>query len=147
MAHLTQDYEVVSLRTRRAWKVLEVTRSVVRYVQRRANDLVLRTRLLELAHERKGFGYRRLHQMLKREGVVMNLKKLRRHYAGERLQVRKRPSRHLLRNCLSGNRRSQKSPWNPLTHGYSARAKPKIVTRLCLRHVLPQTFAHLNGGR
>jgi len=45
----------------------------------------LRTRLRELASERRRFGYRRLNQMLKREGTVVNLKKLRRLYAQERL--------------------------------------------------------------
>jgi len=53
----------------------------------------LRTRLRELASERRRFGYRRLNQMLKREGTVVNLKKLRRLYAQERLQVRLRKGR------------------------------------------------------
>jgi putative transposase len=52
--------------------------------------MTLRPRLRELAHEYKRFGYRRLHQMLKREGIEMNLKKLGRLYSEERLQVRKR---------------------------------------------------------
>ena len=50
-------------------------------------------RLRELASERRRFGYRRLHQMLKREGCVMNLKKLRRLCSEERLQVRQRKGR------------------------------------------------------
>ena len=90
VADLTQDYEVSQ---RRACKVLGAARSVVRYHQRRADDAVLRIRLRELANERKRFGYRRLHQMLKREGVEMNIKKLRRLYTEERLQVRKRGGR------------------------------------------------------
>jgi putative transposase len=54
VVHLIQDYEVSQ---RRACEVLGAARSVVRYVQRRGDDLVLRTRLRELAHERKRFGY------------------------------------------------------------------------------------------
>ena len=90
VVHLIQDYEVSQ---RRACEVLRASRSVVRYVRQRADDMTLRSRLRELAHERKRFGYRRLHQMLKREGVEMNLKKLRRLYSEERLQVRKRSGR------------------------------------------------------
>ena len=52
-----------------------------------------RARLKDLASERHRFGYRRLNQMLKREGTVVNLKKVRRLYAEERLQVRRRKGR------------------------------------------------------
>lgn len=45
--------------------------------------------------ERRRFGYRRLHIMLEREGIVMNLKKLRRLYREEKLQVRRRGDRKL----------------------------------------------------
>jgi putative transposase len=51
-----------------------------------------RMRLSELASVRRRFGYRRLHILLRREGIVMNHKKLRRLYREERLQVRKRCS-------------------------------------------------------
>ena len=85
VAHLMEGYEVSQ---RRACRVIAGARSSVRYQHRRANDVGLRTRLRELAAERRRFGYRRLHQMLKREGTVMNLKKVRRLYAEERLQVR-----------------------------------------------------------
>jgi len=46
-----------------------------------------------VASERRRFGYRRIHVMLQRQGIVMNLKKLRRLYSEERLQVRKRGGR------------------------------------------------------
>jgi len=42
-------------------------------------------RLRELASQRRRFGYRRLHILLKREGVEMNWKKLYRLYKEERL--------------------------------------------------------------
>jgi putative transposase len=50
-------------------------------------------RLRELAAERRRFGWRRLKLMLEREGIRMNHKKLRRLYAEERLQVRRRGGR------------------------------------------------------
>lgn len=46
-----------------------------------------------VAGERRRFGYRRIHVMLGRQGIVMNLKKLRRLYREERLQVRRRGGR------------------------------------------------------
>jgi putative transposase len=46
-----------------------------------------------VAAERRRFGYRRIHVMLKRKGIVMNLKKLRRLYREEKLQVRRRGGR------------------------------------------------------
>jgi putative transposase len=49
--------------------------------------------LRELAQSRRRFGYRRLHILLDREGSHMNHKKLRRLYAEERLQVRRRGGR------------------------------------------------------
>ena len=90
MAHLTQCYEVSQ---RRACEVTGAARSVVRYRHMRPEDTAIRLRLRELASERRRFGYRRLHQMLKREGTVMNLKKIRRLYSEERLQVRQRKGR------------------------------------------------------
>ena len=46
-----------------------------------------------VASQRRRFGYRRIHVMLQRQGIEMNIKKLRRLYGEERLQVRKRGGR------------------------------------------------------
>ena len=46
-----------------------------------------------VASERRRFGYLRIHVMLQRQGIEMNLKKLRRLYGEEKLQVRKRGGR------------------------------------------------------
>ena len=53
----------------------------------------MRSRIRELAAERRRFGFRRLLILLRREGMHMNHKKLRRLYREERLQVRKRGGR------------------------------------------------------
>jgi len=66
---------------------------MIRYRSRRPDDYAARVRLRELAASRRRFGYRRLHILLDREGSHMNLKKLRRLYAEERLQVRRRGGR------------------------------------------------------
>jgi putative transposase len=89
-AHLSQHYEVSQ---RRACKAIGADRSVVRYRSRRADDSPIRARLRELAAVRRRFGYRRLAILLRREGMSMNHKKLRRLYAEERLQVRRRGGR------------------------------------------------------
>src|SRR5947207_7404659 len=48
----------------------------VRYQTSRADDAGLRERMRAIAHERRRFGYRRLHVLLKREGYAVNHKKL-----------------------------------------------------------------------
>ena len=55
---------------RRACLLTGVSPSVYRYEAKRGNDDELRTRMRELAGERKRFGSPRLHIMLKREGLV-----------------------------------------------------------------------------
>ena len=78
---------------RRACAILSVDRSSMRYAHRRSDDGDLRSRLREIALERRRFGYRRLGIMLAREGLVMNHKKLLRLYREENLRVRRRRGR------------------------------------------------------
>ncbi len=59
------------------------------------DDGPLRKRLEELAAERRHFGYRRLAVLLRREGTVVNLKRVRRVYRDANLQVRKRVRRRV----------------------------------------------------
>src|SRR5690606_28174300 len=96
VAHLCQVHEVSQ---RRACSVIEADRTSVRYRQRRPDDAALRARLHEMAGLRRRFGYRRLHVLLKREGERINHKKLRRLYAEERLQVRRRGGRKRALGC------------------------------------------------
>jgi putative transposase len=63
--------------------------------QRLTDDAPLRRRLEELAADRRRFGYRRLHVMLRREGWVVNIKRVRRVYREANLQVRKRLRRRV----------------------------------------------------
>ncbi|MFD2780324.1 IS3 family transposase [Novosphingobium pokkalii] len=90
VAHLEQVFEVSQ---RRACDVLGVDRTMVRYRSRRGDDGAIRERMRGLAAERRRFGYRRLHWLLGREGVIINHKKFRRLYREERLQVRRRGGR------------------------------------------------------
>jgi putative transposase len=78
---------------RRACRLIDVDRTAFQYRPRRPDDAGVRARLRELANERRRFGYRRLAVMLKRDGRLMNLKKVYRLYKEERLTVRKRGGR------------------------------------------------------
>ena len=90
VAHLCRCYE---LSERRACAITGVDRSMVRYRSRRPDDAVLRSRIRELAAERRRFGYRRLHVLLRREGLLLNRKKTQRLYREEGLMVRRRRGR------------------------------------------------------
>lgn len=59
----------------------------------RPDDAEARVAMKAVAAEWRRFGYRRIHIMLERQGIVMNLKKLRRLYREEKLQVRRRGGR------------------------------------------------------
>ena len=85
VAHLKTDH---GMSERRACRVIGCVRMTIRYRSRRLDDAALRARLRELAHERRRFGYRRLLIFLRREGFVVNHKRLFRIYREERLMVR-----------------------------------------------------------
>lgn len=85
--------EVHGVSQRRACKALAVDRSSVRYRSMRPEDGEARAAMKAVAAERRRFGYRRTHVMLEWQGIVMNLKKLRRLYRGEKRRVRRRGSR------------------------------------------------------
>jgi putative transposase len=90
VAHLRGAHEMSE---RRACRVIGCDRMTVRYRSRRPDDPRLRERLRALARERRRFGYRRLLIFLRREGFLVNHKRLLRIYREERLMVRKRGGR------------------------------------------------------
>ncbi|GGD36051.1 hypothetical protein GCM10011358_19830 [Sinisalibacter lacisalsi] len=78
---------------RRACALAGIDPRVYRRQPKRSEDTTLRRRLRELSAERRRFGYRRLHILLKREGWEVNWRKLYRLYKEEGLTVRKRGGR------------------------------------------------------
>ncbi|TAZ66161.1 IS3 family transposase [Rhizobium ruizarguesonis] len=90
VAHLMNEH---GMSERRACKAIGYCRMTIRYETRRSDDQGLRERMKALAHERRRFGYRRLHVLLRREGHIVNHKKLFRLYREEKLTVRKRGGR------------------------------------------------------
>lgn len=90
---------------RRACQMTGVARSTIRHQSRRPRQEPLRRRLKELATVRIGYGYRRLHVLLRREGWPINHKRVYRLYREEGLALkRKRPRR---RRSAAARRRSQ----------------------------------------
>lgn len=82
-----------SMSERQACRVIGVDRSSVRYRASTPDDGVLGERLKSLAHERRRFGYRRLHVLLRREGNAVNKKRVQRLYREEKLAARRRGRR------------------------------------------------------
>lgn len=72
----------------RACALLQISRALYAYASRRASQEVLQLRTRELAQARPRFGYRRIHVLLRRDGWGVNLKRVRRPYRLEGLQLR-----------------------------------------------------------
>ena len=133
---------------------VDTDRTSVRYQATRPDDGALRERLKALAQERRRFGYRRLHVLLKREGQVVNKKRIQRIYREERLTVRRRGGR----KRAIGTRRPLELPLAPnqrwsldfvsdqMTDGRRFRSLTVIdnCTRECLALVADTS---LSGGR
>jgi putative transposase len=150
-AYLQTTYEMSQ---RRACRVIDTDRSSVRYQATRPDDGALRERLKALAQERRRFGYRRLHVLLKREGQIVNKKRIQRIYREERLTVGRRGGR----KRAIGTRRPLELPLAPnqrwsldfvsdqMTDGRRFRILTVIdnCTRECLALVADTS---LSGGR
>jgi putative transposase len=90
VAHLQTT---LGMSERRACAVVGADRKSMRYRSCRDGDGDLRSRLRELAQQRRRFGYRRLHILLRRDGIAINRKKTQRLYREEELTVRRRRGR------------------------------------------------------
>ena len=80
---------------RKAAALVGSAASVLRYRSKRADETSLKERLYELAIERPRFGYRRLHVLLRREELVLNLKKTHRLYRQANLHLRPKKRRRI----------------------------------------------------
>lgn len=74
----------------RACGLVGISRSLCRYESRRPSDEGVRTRMLEIAGQKRRYGYQRIHVLLRREGFEINHKRTLRLYREEGLQVRRR---------------------------------------------------------
>lgn len=78
------------LSARRSCRVLGIGRSLLQYTPRPDRNAALRARLKELAEARRRFGSPRLHVLLRREGWVVNHKRVERLYRQEGLSLRRK---------------------------------------------------------
>ena len=78
---------------RKACKLVGINRSVARYTKLKINDEELTNKIKQIAYEKRRFGYRRIHLLLKREGFQVNHKKVFRIYQLCGLKVIKRGGR------------------------------------------------------
>jgi putative transposase len=77
----------------RACRLVQISRSLYAYASRRPGQEPLRVRMRDLAQARPRYGYRRIHVLLRRDGWAVNMKRVRRLYRLEGLQLRFRVRR------------------------------------------------------
>jgi putative transposase len=126
---------------RRACRVLRFNLSTYFYRHRRPDQAPLRMRLKELAAARVRYGYLRLHVLLRREGWLVNHKRVYRLYKLEGLSLRlKTPKKRLSRQRVEGPPATQPNEcWSMdfisdrLASGHSFRALTLVdnFTREC----------------
>jgi putative transposase len=145
VAHLRN---VLGMSERRACTLVAADRKMVRYRSRRPSDIELRTRLRELANQRRRFGYRRLYIMLRDEGEPSGINRIYRLYREEGLMVRRRKARRraigtrtpILVEAKANARWSLDFVHDQLAHGRRFRILNIVddVTRECLA-AIPDT--------
>lgn len=79
----------------RACGLIGMSRSLYRYEARRPDDDALKKRLTALAGQKRRYGYRRLHVLLRREGWAINWKRTYRVYREAGLTVRRRKRKRI----------------------------------------------------
>ena len=154
VAHLQTAF---GMSERRACRVLGCCRMTMRYQALRTDDVVLRERMKAIAHERRRFGYRRLHVLLRREGHLVNHKRLFRIYREEKLAVRRRGGRKramgtrapMLVPMLPNDRWSLDFVSDQLTDGRRFRVLTVVddCTRECLALVADTSLSGLRVAR
>ena len=84
---------------RRASRLIGLGRNTLKYKPKPDNDVELRNRMKALAEQRRRFGCRRLHVLLKREELVVNHKRTERIYREENLSLRVRRRKKMASHC------------------------------------------------
>ena len=92
MTHLMTAHQ---LGVTRACGLIGISRSLYRYESTRPDDKALTERLTALAGQKRRYGYRRLHILLRREGWLINRKRTYRVYHAAGLMVRRRKRKRI----------------------------------------------------
>jgi putative transposase len=78
---------------RKASRLVGVNRATIRYKAKKKDENAISQKIRKIALEKRRFGYRRIHMMLKREGEKINHKRVYRIYKEQGLKVKKRGGR------------------------------------------------------
>ena len=113
---------------RRACQALPVDRSSYHYRSKRSGQAVLMKRIKEIAETRVRYGYRRIHVLLRREGWLVNTKRVCRLYREMGLQLcNKSPKRRVKAQLPTIAHRRRKPTrsgrWISSTTSYSTAAR------------------------
>ncbi len=95
---------------RRACRAVPACRATYHYRSRRPEQAPLRKRIREIAETRMRYGYRRIAVVLRREGWRVNVKRVRRLYQLEGLQMRHKPPRRRVMAKLRSDRSDATGP-------------------------------------
>lgn len=142
---------------RRACRALVVHRAMVRYQSVKPDDAPVRRRLHELARDRPSFGAKRLHVLLRRDGLRINHKKVHRLYREEKLRLKPRRRRR----CAATVRQPRSVVTEPNTrwamnfmHDVLATGERvrvftliDVYTRECVALEVPRSFNGTDVGR
>ena len=85
--------ECFGVSARRACEVVRLPRSTWMYQSRRVEPVALKQRIRDIARTRTRYGYLRIHAVLRREGWIVNRKRVYRLYREMGLQMRRKPPR------------------------------------------------------
>ena len=100
-----------SVSERRGCEVTGTARSTFQYKSTRPSQEALRQKIRDLARSRVRYGYKRIHVLLKRQGIHVNKKRVYRLYCEEGLQLRpRRPRRHVTAATRQPPRAKPKAP-------------------------------------
>ena len=89
--------ETFTATQRKACELANISRSSYRYRPETEKDEKLKEKLTHLAHQKPRYGYRRLGILLRREGEVVNHKRLFRVYHAAGLSVKRKKRKRLVR--------------------------------------------------
>jgi putative transposase len=102
--------EAFQVSIHRACRAVPAPRATYHYRSRRPEQAPLRKRIREIAETRMRYGYRRIHVLLRREGWHVNVKRVRRLYNLEGLQMRYKPPRRRVMAKLRNDRSDATGP-------------------------------------
>lgn len=95
---------------RRACRVFLCDTSTYHYKSRRAGQAELEHRIKEICQTRVRYGYRRVHVLLRPEGRLINVKKVRRVYRELGLRLRNKTPKRKVKAKLREDRREATRP-------------------------------------